>query len=609
MKNGFIFKELRLTGLNKVPAKVLFARGLNVIAGPTDTGKTYIFQCLNYMLGSKDLPKEINQAKGYTAIFLEIEVIGTGIFTLESDFKRGAFKLYNGSIDFINKGEELQSLSRRHNPENDNNLSSYLLTINNILGKKIKTNAKGSTRSISYRDLVPYLLVDETKITTEKSPIVDEDHYTTGTTEESVFKFIITGYDDSDVIQEISKEEILNKKGKIELLSEQINELEIELVENRDIKLLNKQIDALDSVLNLHKDQHSILLSEFENLNFAKKEIQSDYNSVSSKNIYLNEIYNRSKILEEQYINDIARLETTIEASFLLTGGHTLDSNCPLCKQKLSSNCEEVDIHNIISSCNSEIAKINALFLELKASQNQIAEEIEDNAYKLSNLREQIDSVDRTLNDNISTNLSSTIERIEIVNTKKSILFKDIILLKRLESLIKQKDYYERLIPNTGIKSSNKISTSTMLPLANEIKAVLLGCNYSILNDITYSEGKKDFVINGEDRKLSGKGMRAITYAAFIIGLQELIHDRDYSIGVPVLDSPLVTYKKPKHRGDDIISSDLAMDFYRYAANNNHVPQIIIIENEEPPNDILHKINYIEFTRSREYGRYGFIPE
>ncbi|MFZ1617771.1 MAG: hypothetical protein WAT41_10520, partial [Flavobacteriales bacterium] len=137
---------------------------------------------------------------------------------------------------------------------------------------------------------------------------------------------------------------------------------------------------------------------------------------------------------------------------------------------------------------------------------------------------------------------------------------------------------------------------------------VLNGINYPKLTAVSYSEDKSDFVISGEDRSLFGKGYRAIIYASFIVAIQELLFNRSYSVGIPVLDSPLVTYKKPSSNNEEI-PIDLAMDFYRYISRNKLLNQIIIIENEEPPEDILDNINQIIFTRSETIGRYGFIPK
>jgi DNA repair ATPase RecN len=59
MKAGFIFKELRLVGESLNKASIVFEKGVNVITGPSNVGKSYIFQCLNYMFGASKPPKAI----------------------------------------------------------------------------------------------------------------------------------------------------------------------------------------------------------------------------------------------------------------------------------------------------------------------------------------------------------------------------------------------------------------------------------------------------------------------------------------------------------------------------------------------------------------------
>ena len=54
-------KKLELFGTGKKDAVLLFHKGLNVITGDSDTGKTYAFQCLNYMLGAEKKPKSIKE--------------------------------------------------------------------------------------------------------------------------------------------------------------------------------------------------------------------------------------------------------------------------------------------------------------------------------------------------------------------------------------------------------------------------------------------------------------------------------------------------------------------------------------------------------------------
>ncbi len=73
MKRMFL-KKLILSGNGKENAVIEFQKGLNIITGDSDTGKTYAFQCLNYILGADKLPKEIQEAKGYTKISLLFSV-------------------------------------------------------------------------------------------------------------------------------------------------------------------------------------------------------------------------------------------------------------------------------------------------------------------------------------------------------------------------------------------------------------------------------------------------------------------------------------------------------------------------------------------------------
>ena len=74
-----ILQQLRLSGINKTDAVLDFKPGVNIIAGDSDTGKTFAYQCLNYIFGAKDAPKEIDESKGYQCISLNFTIF---IFTL-----------------------------------------------------------------------------------------------------------------------------------------------------------------------------------------------------------------------------------------------------------------------------------------------------------------------------------------------------------------------------------------------------------------------------------------------------------------------------------------------------------------------------------------------
>ena len=84
MQGRLKLTKLILAGENKKDAIINFKGGLNVIAGASDTGKSFAFECIDFALGSSSNPKTVPEMKGYRSVFLEIEDIGQEeIFTLK----------------------------------------------------------------------------------------------------------------------------------------------------------------------------------------------------------------------------------------------------------------------------------------------------------------------------------------------------------------------------------------------------------------------------------------------------------------------------------------------------------------------------------------------
>ena len=65
---GFIITKLKLKGNSLPSAEIQLESGVNIITGPTNTGKSYIFECINYMLGSSKKARDIKEARLYSNI-------------------------------------------------------------------------------------------------------------------------------------------------------------------------------------------------------------------------------------------------------------------------------------------------------------------------------------------------------------------------------------------------------------------------------------------------------------------------------------------------------------------------------------------------------------
>jgi hypothetical protein len=120
---------------------------------------------------------------------------------------------------------------------------------------------------------------------------------------------------------------------------------------------------------------------------------------------------------------------------------------------------------------------------------------------------------------------------------------------------------------------------------------------------------KRDLVIGGKPRGSRGRGLCAITHSAFTIGLLDYCRERQMPHpGFVVLDSPLLAYKEPQGDDENIVGTDLKQRFYEHLIEFIGKEQLFIVENTEPPADILKTTNHETFTGNPNEGRYGLFP-
>lgn len=89
--------HLTFTGTNAVPASVDFSPHVTVIHGPSDTGKSFIVDAIDFVLGAKEL-KEIPEREGYSRVLLGLELPTGERITLARSVDGGSVSLYRSDI-------------------------------------------------------------------------------------------------------------------------------------------------------------------------------------------------------------------------------------------------------------------------------------------------------------------------------------------------------------------------------------------------------------------------------------------------------------------------------------------------------------------------------
>lgn len=596
-KNGFFIKKLELSGASVESISIEFETGLNVIYGSSDTGKTFIFQCINFMLGGSSLPKPIPEAENYNLCRLKIGTYKGEIYILERSFKGGAFNLYNVNSELI------EILEEENNKKNT--ISNFLLKICNLENKQLvqykKDNAK---RSLYFQDISKYFLINEEKIITEKSIISEkpERSYNPAETfEKNVFRFLLTGNDDSSIITLLENENIEYRKGKVALYNDLINQLSEDLKDTEYDKI-DEQIKRLDSGIENYQEIYLQSKTELNKYDQEKDNLVKEIFSQESILINKLELLKRSQLLKKQYISDISRLKATLEAGQHLES--TEKSNCPICDSDIE---EVINIPELTIATNAEIIKIDLLLKELEESQKIYIFEKEEIEKKLLDNKKHLDEVVIKIQMELKDFLDDISKNIKSFSDKKQELSRIKTLKEKLEEYINKRNSIN--INDKKTKNTEQIfedlTTALMTPIVEEIEHILKNINFDNPKNpkIAFSEKLLDFVIGTKNRKEYGKGYRAILYASFVIALLQFFRNKSFQIGLVLLDSPLNPYKPDEKKDGGEVPNNLADNFYRYIHDNIKDEQVILIENTSISEDLKKSVNHYEFTREK-----GFLP-
>lgn len=615
MVTGFQLRALRATGKGKTPAEVVFGPGFNVISGASNTGKSYILQCIDFMLGGSKRPKRIKESTGYESLFLELEDHNHRIHQLERSLSGHAFVhriIANGAT----LSEE--TLSEKHDPNDNETVSALLLGLSNAGDRKIRQNQAGKTRGLSFRDLASLALVDEMRIISDESPVLS-GQYTTRTEELSVFKLLLTGVDDASVIAtESRKESKARQKAQLELLDRLIPELEAEIGKfDKEPASIEERCKRTDAAIATRTEVLTASQQEISEHETRRREAWEKAKQLERQQATTVELRRRFTFLEEHYNNDLARLQAIIEMDSYFS--QLQQVRCPLCGASTDQHDPRVhddqppdNLESIRNACRAEIAKIKGLLRDLVGTTTQL-----DSA--LSNINEQYSaqaSLFESTTKEILTRLAPAAKQYETelseVMSVRNRLAHAGVLHGRLVGLQAERTKIASFVWKAEPKedASDILVSQSIEAFTLKVQSLLEAWKYPDLTRVTFSDEKVDLVISGKERASEGKGFRAIAYAAFMIALLDHCADSNLELphpGIVVLDSPLVTYKRRDFTPGEEISEDVTSAFYEALAKLPVGRQVIVLENNDPPAPLHSAINYTHFSRTA-IGRYGFYP-
>jgi hypothetical protein len=606
--------HLAFVGHGRPDASVEFGPNVTIVRGPSDTGKSFIADSIDFMLGAQNL-REIPQLTGYTTVLLGIELPDEQFVTIARQVSGGGYTVYTGTHFAVPADQEGADLGAAHDPRNNGGLSNYILDAIDLNGRQLRKNANNRKVSFTLRHLAHLTVIGETRMQARIAPPLT-GQYTERTTEVSALKLLLLGEDDSaleEVIAPTERRTIGRAKG--EVVDQLLDEAREKVKKSPDVEQLHAQLANLNATIRAAGENidaatraRVTAAQRLAGLQAARTEVQGRAREIGA-------LSSRFDLLTQQYDSDLARLEMVSEAGNLL--GYFSPETCPFCGAESEHQHLNLEYGTDTTAFAVVVAGERAKTEALRGDLQQAIEDLRTEAGRLRTRElELVEAIAAS-----ETALRTADEELrprkngfdELLRTRSSVesaiaVHRQIADLELMRSQIEEEAKPKRAEPVDPIplNAAGRFSTA--------IQDRLRAWGFPGAGSVRFDRNEFDIVDDEQLRASHGKGVRAVLHAAFTLALADVCQANDLPHpGFVVLDSPLVTYKPPKtgetQEADDEsaqrLDDSFVARFYRNVQQTENV-QIIIMENTDPPEELAGETIDIEFTDSNK-GRRGFF--
>lgn len=595
--------SVRILGEKVDPIEINFTDGLNLVGGASDTGKSYLYQLIDSLLGKNSLPKEIDEAKPYTQAVLEV-TDGKEVSSFVKDLQNGSSYHFTGKkkklIDLTNENplnpKHSQSASKKKG------ISNILLEIMDCPYNKVRKNVRGDLAAFSFRFFAHETMINEDIIYTGNPYFMGGQAKQTSTMSKEALLTSLSGIDDLSLDQ-------FGMVLSTEKISGQLSEIDRQIQRNRlllhpDEKYNEDTLNEINDEISQCKKEISTYRSEILEFEQQRSDAHEKYVVATRDFNYANEVVSRISLLRENYESDLKRIEFIDQSNYYL---EQFDSfPCPICGQEATSKNE--DLGNLVLLEKDKLqAKLDGLKDTLIKAEQEVKEK---NEVRLS-LDKDITLINNEIQKDIQPILSETISELEkLIKRRNQVASYQFLesqiheLEERQEKLTEDKTNSKQEKTNTEVK----IAAMSIDRLCEIAKTLLEEWGLFETVDIGFDFKSYDLIVNGKSKSSYGKGYKALINSAYAIANFLYAHEKRVTYpGFVIIDSPLIVFS-PKYKDKKDVSLQVSDLFYKSIAERLKDYQIIIFENKLPSSDVINIPNFIEFTQNERIGRYGLFP-
>lgn len=604
--NRFTIRKLTVSGGGHQDSIIEFTDGLNLIIGPSNTGKSLIMDCIDYVFGftpKVNRPSKIvDNSNGYTHIELELKT-DKGFVSLKREI--GTTK-----VSVISHHPEIENgtySSDRNAKKNINDIFLKLIGINDV--HKVLSSQKGSTQSLTWRSILHLFFMKQNDIDRESSALLSPNAMGS-TSSAAALLYLLTGKDANDFQKpedpaiSVAKRNaiIMYIRNKRDQLSQRREELE-KLLSEHDISDAQTIIDKISSEI-------QTLQTELNNATQKSKRIMLEIYQQNSKLSECHTVLYNFHSLSKQYQSDVKRLGFIVDGQ-IASSGHRLVSHCPFCDAELKTDPDE----DYVTAATSELAKLGKHISELSDAQSSAERKKKSIEERIASLEEEKNVLDSYITNELQPKISAF--KSELDKNLQIIRWQDELERIHQEEVQYSADLFEKETEEDPKEVKYNILTSYEYDLVNgfekELIAALTNSNFGGASSARLNMKSFDIEIDGHSKPTCmGGGYSAVLNALTVYAMTNYIYKKaGYAPGFLAMDSALSQLSEAEHiKTEDSIK----YGFMQFLISNALVRQVIVIEHKDkipfvPKTDESKGIRITEFTMNKHSGRYGFLND
>lgn len=582
------------------------APGLNIVYGPSNTGKTLILDCVDFMLGgeARRLYKPALRIYAVTMI-LDVDGVEVSLYR-ELDEKKN-------DIIVISKapGIEGGTYTVGAKTKDKDTISSLWLKLMGIDKdvKIIRQIEDSMEQALTVRTFYHFFVINENRISGENSILkAGSQTYTKNIPVPTITSLIYLAkelnYISPNGAPKTSSKIITVKRstaqsivdGSVNAMRERetisIKSDDPRTVEEiqTEINEILEQISAAEDSLQKTTDRDQIVTNQLIEITSA----------IAESTI----LKNRYNALRTQYESDMRRLTFIAEADIHKGKIPKLD-HCPFCNGELPKEKTQ----SCLDAAIAEADKIELRIKDLQYADEALSKEMD----KLQSQREALVREQQQVQAAIRGELRPQVEALR----DKLAIFTAALEKAKAKEMLK---HFTEVLNEQLLRIKNedefsndfdvreKIREVLQEPLERLLTEILEKCNYDNYVGSRFDEDMCDVVVNGSEKLSQGQGFRAFLNSVMALAVQEMLNE--FNMHMPhllVMDSPILSLKeREEDKGTEITSDSMRGGLFQYMIEHEKNRQTIILENEIPTLD-YSTANIIHFTRKVGDGRFGLI--